>query len=139
MIYCRVELSGRVRPRPTSTMFHPCRQHALDARRGKVARAEPKELRERRRERQQSCGMGREAQSITKLWNANGNALEGKGRGADVGQSSPSPIDGWRGFDGDRGCMVFLPHRDKPLTRLECIAAGVRYPAIDRGVYRVIA
>ena len=69
-----------------------------------------------------------------KLCNANGNAKETKASRSHF--STPS-IAGWSGYDGFRHHRVFLPLQPKPLSRLQCRQIGVKYPAIDRGVYRV--
>ncbi len=153
--------SGR-RPCPScATSFTPdrsnqrfcrieCRQYATNVRRGLSAKAEPEVFRKRLainrlkapRGVPKLCSVGSEApqdasshgldRCTTKLCNANGKPIEAM---ASEGPFRTPRVPGWSGYD-DKRCLVFMPYQLKALTRLECIAIKVRYPAKD-GVYRV--
>lgn len=120
-----------------------CRQYGSNVRRGLSARIAPDAFRKRRNEGQLRAALEAphsgnsvsDHDAYLKLCNANDNTMETNGPKSHF---RPPTVPGWTGQDGDRRHRVFLPFDPTPLSRLQCRQIGVKYPAIDRGVYRVI-
>lgn len=126
-----------------------CREYGSNVRRGLTSRVPPEEFRRRRKEKlcsavekplgaPQSAPETRDNATYQKLCNENGKPIETKGSTCHFSSPKIPLVPGWTGMDGDRGFRVFLPYQQEPLSRLQCRQINVRYPAIDRGVYRVL-